>query len=538
MKRFFIFLILIFFSFAEKELIAFQSTPSEADPFSVWYNEGPVLVTAGSTTSFEVLFQIPDNGYLYKDQVKLVISDANGIQVGNVEMPEGDLKYDPIFGKKLRVYHHEAKLSVSLTFPSSLLSGEKVITGEIQYQGCSDKLCYKLTHLPFKASFILSGVIASPPKVDRNDGGLLKRLKNFIEVEDFRRLIAQHGLWLALLISFLGGVATDFTPCVWPLIPVTLALIGVRKKQSAKANLKATFIMVLGMAVMYSSLGIVAALVGKGLGFLFQSLFFLITFDLVLFIMAASLLGLFHIQLPPKYQSYIHNVAAQGFFGIFFIGLTLGLMAAPCVGPVVGPLLFYVAKNRDVFLGFILLLAYALGMGSLFMLLGVFYGALRSRIKSGPWLLWFKRALGFVMLFLALAYAATLYAEFFGGGAKPNDVWQHSLKEGMTQAEQTHKPMLIDFFAQWCAPCLELEKNVWSQPEIQKELLEKWVPVKIDCTQETPECKEAVDRFQVIGWPTIVFLDAQQTEIQNERLVGKVLSKEEMEKILERVESR
>jgi thiol:disulfide interchange protein DsbD len=319
------------------------------------------------------------------------------------------------------------------------------------------------------------------------------------------------------------------------MIPVTLAIIGIRQDKSVKKNLVAVLFLVLGMAVMYSLLGVMAAALGKSFGFLFQNVVFLIFLDLIFLLMSLSLLGLFDIQLPVTWQSALAKISASGYRGIFFIGLTMGLLAAPCVGPVVGPILIYVAQTQSLFKGFFLLLSYALGMGLIFFIVGGFYGVLKIKLRSGGWTFWFKKALGVLMILVTFYYGQTIYAQFI----KPNSnqtLWRTDVKTALEEAKMEGRPVLLDFFAQWCLPCKELDQEVWSRPQIKQNLSDKWVAVKIDCTSETPECKAAVSQFGVVGWPTVIFLDKNQSEVKSERLIGKVITADEMEDVLKRVE--
>jgi len=266
------------------------------------------------------------------------------------------------------VYYNEVSVDLPLQMPQAGWSGSKTIIGDIQYQGCSDELCYKMMHVPLKAGFVSEAegqTLSNNSNQSVKTDGFFGRLSELLGHPDFVKL-GHGGFWLALLIAFLGGVLTDFTPCVWPMIPITLAIIGVRKDRSLSDNLKSVLILQLGIAVMFSGLGILAAGLGYSLGFLFQNLFFLIVLEVILILMGLSLLGLFQFQLPPAFQAWISKISASGFRGIFLVGLSLGLLATPCVGPVVGPILLFVASTKDIFLGFILLLSYAMGMGILF----------------------------------------------------------------------------------------------------------------------------------------------------------------------------
>lgn len=513
---------------------SFQGGGSTEDPFGVSYDEGPILVSPGETHPFQAEFEIPENYYLYEESVEINFAETpEGMKIGKMTKDEGEEKDDPFSGHVVPVYYIGASARVSLTLPSAPWEGELVAKGDIQYQGCSDQLCYRVMHLPFEVSFVSRGTKSI--SVNTTQKGFWAKLKLLLKEGNFHKVV-EEGLFFAMFLAFLGGVLTDFTPCVWPMIPVTLAHLGVKKNHSLFQNFIALIFLILGMGVMYSFLGILAAFLGKGLGFVFQNIGFLILLDLVLFAMAASFLGLFEFHLPSKIVSQVARVNVKGYAGDFFIGLTMGIMAAPCVGPVVGPLLVFVAQTKDMAIGFWLLLSYALGIGSLFMVLGMGYRLFHIRFRGGKWTLWFERFLGIVLLVVGLYYAGIIYKELRGSPSSQNSYWLPSLSEGINRAHTDEKPVVIDFFARWCAPCLELDRFVWNDEKITQKIKENWVAIKIDCTQETPHCKEATDRYNVVGWPTIIFLDRNQEEVEEERLVGKVVEAEEMEKILERVE--
>lgn len=493
------------------------------DPFSYSFSQGPFQVQPGQVFNHDIIFQIPEDCYLYEEKTNLEISETDGLKVGPVQKALSEAKDDPFFGKTVPVFHQETILTVPIQMPEKPWKGVKTVRGQITYQGCSDRLCYRLMKKPYEVGFTTGELISK--------GENKFSIREALRQGDFQKIL-NNGLWFALLLALIGGILTDLTPCVWPMIPVTLAIIGIRKKATKLHNFLASLVLVLGMAVTYSILGMVSALLGMGLGFLFQSLVFLIVLEITILGMALSMLGLYEIGLPSHWQNKLAKISGHGYHGIFLIGMTLGLMAAPCVGPVVGPLLVFVASTKSLWMGFTLLLTYALGMGTLFIILGTFYGHFKH-IRGGAWTSWIKKGMGVLMLLVAVYYGNIITAQIRPEIKK--DGWVTTLK-GLEVAKKEAKPTLIDFYALWCPPCKELDKKVFSQPEVRDRLKKNWVSIRIDCTQNTPACEEAVDRFGVSGWPTVIFLDANQKESE-ERLVGRVISAEEMLQILDRVEN-
>ncbi|MDO8519020.1 MAG: cytochrome c biogenesis protein CcdA [Deltaproteobacteria bacterium] len=520
-------LAILIFLFWSGGAFAFQAGGDENNPFTVILEDGPVHVTPGQTYPFQLTFRMPEHYYLYQEKMEVEINPDLFLSPEKLKTPEAVMKEDPFFGRIVPVYYNEVTIELPLKISETGWEGEQMATGSVRFQGCSDKLCYKLMHIPFSIPFKSAPAGVISPPIDSVQGkNFVSRIKDLLAARSFDE-IRKRGFGFALLLSFLAGFLTDFTPCVWPMIPVTLAVIGVRNNRTVLQNLKASFILVLGMAVMYSALGVTAASIGKGLGFLFQNIFFLIFLEIIFIAMAASLLGLFEIQLPHTWQTKLAKVSASGSHGIFLMGLTMGLIAAPCVGPVVGPLLAYVAKTQDLFAGFVLLLSYALGMGILFLVLGGAYGILKVKIRSGGWMLWLKRGMGVLLLLFAFSYGKVLYSQIPTGKGNTG-FWEMSLSAGLQRSVSENKPVFIDFYAKWCPPCEELNRTVFKNPQVVEKLKTDWVAIKIDCTTETRECREAVEKYNVVGWPTLLFLDASQEE----RIVGEVISVDEMLEML------
>jgi thiol:disulfide interchange protein DsbD len=540
MKRLFFSLSLIIsFLTLSSHVLAFKTGGHEKMPFKVSYDEGPHQLVEGEKFNFTVRFKIPENYYLYDENFQINLEDQNFLKVGELIKPFGKVKFDPYLKKNVDVHFNEVVLDLEMEPIVDNLKSSQTLKGEIVFKGCSETLCYRAMKVPLEVEFRSNNAANSSNAINGTDSiSWFDQLKAFLDKPDFDELIA-NSFFLAIIVSFIGGFLTGFTPCVLPMIPVTLAVIGVRKNQSIGKNFLASLVLVLGMAVMYSILGVIAGLIGESLGFLFKSPFFLIAIVILLALMSLSLLGLFQIQLPARIQTKIAMVSAEGYRGIFFIGLTLGLMAAPCVGPVVAPLLVLVAKTQDVVIGLVLLLSYALGMGIIFLVLGSLQGFMQVKLKAGGWTDWLKKGLGVLMLIVTIFYGQIVYSQIFNDQTtkKVDSIWYGNLTDGMNEAKRLNRPVVIDFYAEWCLPCVELDHQVWEKEEIINHLKANWVAIKIDCTKDTEACEEAVDQYDVIGWPTVIFLDQDHKWRKDLTLEGVVISAPEMKEILLKVEN-
>ncbi|HMY59189.1 MAG TPA: cytochrome c biogenesis protein CcdA, partial [Pseudomonadota bacterium] len=205
---------------------------------------------------------------------------------------------------------------------------------------------------------------------------------------------------LAYLLAFLGGVATSLTPCVYPLIPITIGLFGAREAPRAQAlGLAACYVG--GIAATYTTLGLVVGLVGGQFGTFMTSPWVIVPVAVFFLLMAASMFGAFELSLPNELQGKLSQVGGQGPIGAFLMGLVAGIVAAPCTGPPLAALLLFVSTQRSVLLGGSLLFVYAIGMGMLFFAIAGF--ALKLP-KSGAWMDGVKAVFGVVMIVAALYY--------------------------------------------------------------------------------------------------------------------------------------
>ena len=375
-------------------------------------------------------------------------------------------------------------------------------------------------------------------------------------------------MW-TLLGIFAGGLALNLTPCVYPLIPITVSYFGGKNARGKSGLLGHGVSYIGGLALTNSLLGVVAALTGGLIGAMLQNPPVLVAISAVMTVFALSLFGFWELRLPFR----LTQVAAKsyaGFFGSFFMGITLGVVAAPCIGPFVLGLLTWVATLGDPLIGFFIFFTLSLGLGAPLFVLAMFSGQLAKLPKSGQWMNWVRRLMGWILIGMAayfirpvlpillqqyiIAAVAVVAGIYLGwldktraafrafpwikvivgticlvGGTVmignqafkgPSVKWHSYSERLLTEAVEKNKPVIIDFYASWCAPCRELDQITFHHPDIVKLSLDDFIMVKVDLTKQGGSKYDyLLSEYGVKGVPTVVFLDGFGKERKDLRLV-------------------
>lgn len=490
-------------------------------PFTPRHEPPELTLAPGATGELHVYIRVPAQHYLYQEKTTLEFQTLEGIRIKSLRYPRAVTKYDTFFQKELKIYSQDVNIVAVIEAPASLTTGRREIGAILAYQGCSEKLCYRLEEHPMHW-VVHVGTTAVPPVVpqwlepnpqpDRSpSSGGPSHWYDMLTLPDFRAILA-HGVGLAFLITFIGGLLTAFTPCVLPLIPVILLIIGIHPG-AHRRNFLLACCLTFGLALTYAVIGLIGALVGIPMSYLFQQRWFLGLIVIFYLTMALAMFGLFTLQLPSGLQQRLQRLGGAGPKGAFLAGISTGLLATPCAGPVIGALVAYVGAQRHIGFGFSLLLTYGLGFGAVFLLLGTFYGSLTQRIRRPAAARVVKFLLGLFLLIPALYYGWVLFGE---------SRWQGNEDAAFVQAQSTQRPVMIEFTAKSCPPCLLFETTTLRDAGVEKALADEIVPLRIDTTFSTPEVKRLIDRYRVVGWPTILFASPNGEVYWDLSLVGDI----------------
>ena len=585
-----------------------------ASPFGV-IAQGTDL-SANQEGRISVTFRVAAGSVLYADSTGAVVLDPGSLNIGTAVAPIGEWKDDPATGIQREVFSHD----VTYTFPVSAHTelGSYPVVVSAWWQGCEGTLCTmprdetielnmevveqtseaRLLVGPSITLAIIEAIFgeANAENVDEDIVAESSSAEQSSGVSGSVLGIdlAGKGTTALILLVFLAGLGVSLTPCVLPMVPITMGIIGASAEGSRSKGLLLGLTYVAGQAMVYTALGVGAAMTGAVFGAWMQSPYVVGGVSLFFAWMGLAMFGFFNIQVPSSIQTKLASVGGAGFVGALLVGMVGALVAGPCSGPVIASLMILIGQQGELALGVSLMMSFSLGMGVIFIAAGAFSGTV---LRPGAWMDTVKKGFGVILWFGAIFFAkahlstttvamltmAVLITTAVWGWPSRNEddassevklrrlysvvafivgaylligllvsrgfilgpmtssyvaheevhvAWQSDPDSVLDAAAANDRPVMIDFTADWCAPCQELERETFSDEEVV-ELSERFELLQVDGTSPSAILDELKVRFNVQGFPTVLFLRPDGTVMEEYRL----LSFEEPAEFVERMES-
>ncbi|GHU03330.1 hypothetical protein FACS1894158_01510 [Betaproteobacteria bacterium] len=476
--------------------------------------------------TIEVRFEIAEGYYLYRDKFRFSVEPGEpDARLGQALFPKGEAIADETFGD-VEVYYREAAIRLPVERRGS---GILPLTLQLTSQGCAAEVgvCYPPHRQTVNLDLPeLSDLSASATGAESDESGSIARL-----LKD-----ASFG-WA--LLSFFGfGLLLSLTPCTLPMLPILSGIIvGAGRNGQSVSRMRAftlALAYVLGMAVVYAVAGVVAGLSGKLISGALQNVWVLGGFALIFVVLALSMFGLFDLTWP----SFLRNRVSEGtarlqggsLSGVALMGGLSALLVGPCVAAPLAGALLYIGRTGDALLGGLALFCLALGMGVPLLALGLSAGALLPR--AGPWMVTVNRVFGVLLLACALWIVSPFipfspFSALSGVSGAGTDAATHALpfervrtmEELDRRLASAGRPVLLDFYADWCVSCKEMERYTFIDPRV-REKLSGWLLLQADVTANTSEDNALLARFSLFGPPGIIFFDSTGKELTGVRVIG------------------
>ena len=525
---------------------------------------------------------------------ELILPDTPHLTFGEAVYPTGEVLKLGSIGEA-PVYHGTITIGIQADLRQDAPIEPITLDLQVRYQACNDDQCLLPETLALTLPIEVVGIeetiqrvnepvfasidFGAPPSAGSGEGSLARALSG-------------GQVWLAFLRVFAGGILTSLTPCVYPLIPITVSVFGANESAGLFKSFLLSVVYVLGIVVTYSILGVAVASTGAVFGQIMANPWVVGFISLILVSLGLSMFGVFEIRVPYAVQNRLNTVGGAGFAGAFAMGTVAGVIAAPCTGPALAVVLTYIATTGSLFLGFWLMFTYALGMGLLFIGIGTFSGLLSALPRSGGWMYVLENIFGIAIITMALYFLKDVFpvlqnflqnaVPFFAiagglvviglwlgklterfsgisrrlkfqkacglllailgvymiiGGiqqpAGPHLDWVYDETEGLEIAKREDKLIMLDFYASWCAACKELDHKTYADPAVAAKL-DNYVNVKLDFTRSSETTEALTEKYQIPGLPVVIFMNAEGKVLK--RFTGFV-EPEKMLSILNEIEN-
>ncbi len=535
--------------------------------------EFKLAVNAEVAESWHINSDKPYDEYLIP--TSLMVPENPNFKLNKVAYPKPhDFKFS-FSESPLSVWEGQVYFGALIKVDSSTAPGDYILVVELEYQACNDMSCQAPTSVLDTINIIVadktSPVNTINDEIFKNiDISFTETASTVKEESDpISNALESQGLLIGLLFVFLGGLALNLTPCVYPLIPITVGYFGGQSEGSTTKLFFMGILFILGLAVTYSAIGVITSLTGAIFGALLQNPIVILIIVAIMLALSLSMFGVYEFKLPDGLVNKAGG-AKGGLYGAFFMGLTMGIVAAPCIGPFVLGLVTYVATKQDPYFGFLLFFVLAVGLGTPYLFLAIFSGKIKKLPRAGEWMDAVKHIFGFILIGMALYFLLPLLPKSISGYVLPlfmigaaiyllffeklaNDIkgfrifkivfsiiimavgvyalipsetksvdWQPFTEDALT--EISGRGVIIDFYADWCIPCKELDALTFSDPEVIQ-LSKEFETYKADLTKSlSPEVESLRERFKIVGVPTVLILNSKGEEV--ERITGFVNAKE------------
>ncbi|MYF56907.1 thioredoxin fold domain-containing protein [Candidatus Poribacteria bacterium] len=526
---------------------------------------------------------------------ELILPQVPNISFGEVSYPTGDMLEIASVGQ-VSVYHDTISIGIPATLSQDAPIEQMTLDFGLNYQACSDEQCL----LPETVDVSVPiAVVSIEETVQRINDDIFSDIAFTMttDVSDNSQggiagALSGGNLWLAFLLVFVGGIVTSLTPCVYPLIPITVSIFGAGESAGIFKSFLLSLVYVFGIVVTYSILGVAVASTGAVFGQVMSNPYVIGFISVILVALGLSMFGVFEIQIPSSVQNRLNTVGGAGFFGAFGMGTVAGVIAAPCTGPALAAVLAYIAKEQNLFLGFWLMFTYAFGMGLLFICIGTFSRTLSALPRSGGWMYVLENIFGIAVITVALFFLKDL--KFFapiknllqnalpffaiavvliligiwlgklterfkgistkmqvrkacgllivivgafmivGGLSQPvagvHVNWVYDEAAALETAVQENRLVMLDFYATWCGACNELDHKTFSDQRVV-DRLEDYVTVKLDFSAKSD--KTLTEKYGIRGLPVVIFMDGDGNIYER---IEKFVKPEKMLEIIDSVE--